>query len=250
MATSSVFNAPQQASFTKGTKINTCCQLYKNDIAKMPYFNELYIALGIVMPKIEVAERVKKANLDTTSITQEKNTRLDALIVKADGLGTLFSSVTDLSDSESETHLQKMVKSKLNSSPQDVALDSISKFTEYLLKVDAAILVKYAITIEELTGMQSECQDIRALLDRKKAVDDQKMSNQSNLDALIDELNTIINSMTAAISRFAETVPKFYADFNKITVVKAKATDDKAAKKAKNDKKEDKTSISDDKPVN
>ena len=220
--TATTLNAEQQAALAKAEKINSCCETYKTDVAKVQVFSDSAAILATVVPKINIAERVKNTSQDTKSITKEKKQRFDDLIIKADGLGTVLRSSDDFKDSESEAQLQKMFKGKLRTSSKDLSIDNMASFFALLIKADLKVLAKYAITIDELVEMQTECIAIRDLSKKKEMADSQKSDNQANLVDLFDELDTTMTSMINASSRFIGIAPKFYAAFNKIVTFKTK----------------------------
>lgn len=231
MTTSAVtLNAEQEASLAKAEKINSCCETYKTDVVKVQSFSNLSITLAATIPKINIAERIRTANRDTKAITEEKNQKLEALIIKADGLGTALRASDDFKDSESDAHLQKMYKGKLRQTSQDLAMDNMANFFTFLAKADAKILAKDAITSEEIAELQAEYAEIRNFSKRKETTGKQKSENQAALIALFDELNTTIDNMINLSSRFASTAPNFYAALNKIITFKSKAMLQKAEK--------------------
>jgi hypothetical protein len=220
--TATTLNAEQQASLAKAEKMNSCCETHKTDVAKVQRFSDAAAILAVVVPKINIAERIKNTSQDTKSITEEKNQLLEALILKADGLGTVLRSSDDFKDAESEAQLQKMFKTKLRKSSQELAVDSMMSFFSFLAKVDAKILAKDAITLEEITQMQAECISIRDFSKKKEAAEQQKSDNQANLVALFEELDAAMTTMVNLSSRFIVIAPTFYTAFNKIITFKSK----------------------------
>jgi hypothetical protein len=247
--TATTLNAEQQAALAKAEKMNSCCETYKTDVAKVQRFSDAAAISAAVVPKINIAERIKNTIQDTKSITEEKNQLLEALILKADGLGTVLRSSEDFKNAESEAQLQKMFKTKLRKSSQELAVDTMMSFFTFLAKQDAKVLAKDAITFEEITQMQAECASIRDFSKKKETADQQKMGNQANLVALFEELDAAMTLMINLSSRFISIAPVFYAAFNKIVTFKTKEMLQKQEKikasRLKNKKKPPKSSDSD-----
>lgn len=222
-STSTALIATQQASLAKAGKINSCCETYKTDVVRVKRFSDYTTLLAALVPKIEIAERDKNTSRDTTGFTEEKNQRLNVLIVKTDGLGAALRSGNDFKDSESDAQLQKMFKSKLKKISQEVAVDNMASFFIFLAKASPEILAEYAITKDELMEMQTECVAIRDLLKKKEMADKQKMDDQTHLVALFEELDKTMTNMINLSSRFIDIAPDFYAAFNKIVTFRTKA---------------------------
>jgi hypothetical protein len=221
-STSTTLNAEQQASLAKAEKMNSCCETYKTDVVKVQRFSDASTILAAVVPKINIAERIKNTSQDTKSITEEKNQLLEALILKSDGLGTVLRSSDDFKDAESEAHLQKMFKTKLRKSSQELAVDTMMSFFTFLAKQDAKVLAKDAITFEEIAQMQAESVSIRDFSKKKEAAEQQKSNDQANLLALFEELDAAMTVMVNLSSRFISIAPVFHAAFNKIVTFKTK----------------------------
>jgi hypothetical protein len=229
-STSTTLNAAQQVSLAKAEKMNSCCETYKTDIVKVQRFSDAATILAAVVPKINIAERIKNTNQDTKSITEEKNQLLKALILKSDGLGVVLRSSDDFKDAESEAQLQKMFKTKLRKFSQELAVDTMMSFFTFLAKQDAKVLAKDAITFEEIAQMQTECASIRDFSKKKGAAVQQKIDNQASLVTLFEELDAAMTLMINLSSRFISIAPVFYAAFNKIVTFKTKEMLQKAEK--------------------
>jgi hypothetical protein len=244
MLTSSVLNIAQQASLAKAFKIKSCCETYKTDIVMVPHFDLLSTNLSVLIPKIEIAKQDKSLSRDMTGLIDEKNKKIEALVVKASGLAAaLKTSESHFGDSESKIQFEKMLKSKLIGLSQALVIDTVDNFIIFLLKTNKVILEQYAVTTTELMDMKMECADARDFFKRKDAASKQKIEDNANLSTLFNELDALINNMTSVSSRFVQTSPKFYADYGKIVAFKAKAIVEANTKKNKKAREKHKSKL-------
>jgi hypothetical protein len=223
MAVFNVISGPQDALLKASRTMCERCNQYADVVASVPRFQELYVGMGSIIVKIDAAILSKQTSRHTTNVTSEKNNRITTFISSLDALAVVLVDMgVEEKNSDWQNVAARAIKTKTKSLSEEGLMATSMEFVAFLKTIDAKRLLHYGIDAAEISDMEAQIAEIKALRLKKEVTIDQKTLDNTTLATLFVELKDEKAKMERLSNRFAQKAPEFYTAFQKATVVTVK----------------------------
>ncbi len=216
MAVLNVLTGPQDAILKAARTMDERCTTFADVVGTIPRFKELAVHFNGLIARIDAAIMAKQSSRYTTNVTSEKNNRILAFLNDLDGLAMVVADMaTEEKKVDWETTANRALKTKTKTLSEEGLIVVATEFVAVVKTIEQKLLDHYGIDAEELTSVEQEIADIKALRVKKEVTVDQKSLDNSTLANLFKELKDQKAKMVRLSSRFVKKSPEFYAAFQK-----------------------------------
>ena len=220
------FNKRQLAQIHTVDMVLEVCSKNKEALMKMPKFNENY--LGLLDKRSEVgSQSVTKhqatavKNSSVVDIVAEKQA---LAILVSDYQGPLTVYADELNDSTLKSMLKNLGLSKLTTQKPMDMITTVNSFLVTAQKFDMKVVNAYGIEQEWLDEISAKVAVYSKLIPQKGVLNKNKPQATVDLSMLIKEMMGYKFTMDKLIVVFKKTLPSFFNEYSKVTVVSFKPT--------------------------
>ena len=220
------FNKRQLAQIHTADMVLEVCSKYKENLAKMPKFNENY--LGLLDKRSEVgAQSVTKHQataVKNSSVIDVVSEKQALAILVSDYQGPLSVYADEVNDSTLKSVLKNLGLSKLNTQKPMDMITTVNSFLVTAQKFDMKVVNAYGIEQEWLDEINAKVAVFSKLIPQKGVLNKNKPQATVDLSTVIKEMMGYKLTMDKLVVVFKKTLPSFFNEYSKVSVVSFKPT--------------------------
>ena len=192
----------------------------------MPKFNENYLGLADTRSKVGVQSITKHQatavkNSSVVDVVAEKQA---LAILVSDYQGPLSVYADEINDSTLKSMLKNLGLSKLNTQKPMDMITTLNSFLVTAQKFDMKVLNAYGIEQEWFDEISARVTAYTKLIPQKGVLNKNKPQATTDLSVLIKEMIGYKLTMDKLVVVFKKTLPAFFNEYSKVTVVSFKPT--------------------------
>ena len=220
------FNKRQLAQIHTADMVLEVCSKNKEALAKMPKFNENY--LGLLDKRSEVGSQSVTKHQATavknSSVVDVVSEKQALAILVSDYQGPLTVYADEVNDSTLKSMLKNLGLSKLNTQKPMDMITTVNSFLVTAQKFDMKVVNAYGIEQEWLDEINARVTAYTKSIPQKGVLNKNKPQATTDLGTMIKEMMGYKLTMDKLVVVFKKTVPSFFNEYSKVTVVSFKPT--------------------------